>query len=273
MRREITEAKIRLETGEIKRFFPIVIDRSVTYRDRRIPQWISESYNLRPITKPSIAAKRIRERMIEASWKSHPLLKHRDQIFVGRNQYIADFEQRMDDLSKRQPLVLFTSGLRDIGRKSFMRNALRKSNIVRDTYEPVRIDLTQEDNLEGLILKLSDFGLSKSVDISNLMTRSQEEKYNICAELISDFFPFKEIILIEDRYCIVRFDRDIAPWFVEVIDRIEHNSLAICIATSAKAAKHKHVRDNRFYFIELPELQKIEREGLFKRFAITSKSI
>ena len=266
VRREITEAKIRIETGELKRFFPIVIDRSISFRDARIPQWMSESYNLRPITKPTIAAKRIRERMVEASWKSHPLLKHRDQIFVGRNQHIADFEQRMDDLTKDQPLVLFTSGLRDIGRKSFMRNALRKSNIVRDTYEPVRIDLTQEDNLEGLILKLADFGLSDTVDISNLMTRSQNEKYDICARLISDFFPYKEIIMIEDRYCVVRFDRDIAPWFVEVIDRIDHNSLAICVATSAKAAKHKYIRDDRLYFIELPELQKVEREGLFKRF-------
>jgi tetratricopeptide (TPR) repeat protein len=266
VRREITEARIRIETGELKRFFPIVIDRSISFRDARIPQWMSESYNLRPITKPTIAAKRIRERMVEASWKSHPLLKHRDQIFVGRNQHIADFEQRMDDLTKDQPLVLFTSGLRDIGRKSFMRNALRKSNIVRDTYEPVRIDLTQEDNLEGLILKLADFGLSDDVDISNLMTRSQNEKYDICARLISDFFPYKEIIMIEDRYCVVRFDRDIAPWFVEVIDRIDHNSLAICVATSAKAAKHKYIRDDRLYFIELPELQKVEREGLFKRF-------
>ncbi len=32
VRREITEAKMRLETGELKRFFPIVIDRSISYR-------------------------------------------------------------------------------------------------------------------------------------------------------------------------------------------------------------------------------------------------
>ena len=266
VKREITEAKIRLDTGEIKRFFPIVIDRELSYKDPRIPSWISESYNLRQITKPTIAAKRIRERMVEASWKSHPLLKHRDQIFVGRNQHIADFEQRMDDLSRDQPLVLFTSGLRDIGRKSFMRNALRKSNIVRETYEPVRIDLTQDDNLEGLILKLGDFGLTEGVDLSNLLTRTQEEKYDLCAQLIEDFFPYREIIIVEDRYCIVRFDRDIAPWFLEVVNRIDHRSLAICVATSAKAAKHKYIRDDRLHFIELPELQKVEREGLFRRF-------
>ena len=172
----------------------------------------------------------------------------------------------MDDLSREQPLVLFTSGLRDIGRKSFMRNALRKSNIVRDTYEPVRIDLNQEDNLEGFILKLADFGLSDASYVTKMMTRSQEEKFEICARLISDFLPYKEIIMIEDRYSIVRFDRNIAPWFIEVVNRINHNALCICVATSAKAARHKYIRDNRFYFIELPELQKHEREGLFKRF-------
>ena len=72
VRREITEAKIRLDAGTLKRFFPIVIDLKITHRDPRIPQWISDNYNLRPIAKPTIAAKRIRERLVEASWKSHP---------------------------------------------------------------------------------------------------------------------------------------------------------------------------------------------------------
>jgi len=266
VRKEISEAKLRLDNGTLKRFFPLVIDKEITHRDSRIPDWISDNYNLRPITKPTIAAKRIRERMIEASWKSHPMLKHRDQIFVGRNQHIADFEQRMDDLAKEQPTVIFASGLRDIGRKSMMRNALRKSNVIRETYEPIRLDLTQEDSIEGLILKVADLGLSDDVDTSDLMKRTSEEKQEICARLMSDVFKYKEILLIEDRYCIVRFDRDIAPWFLEVVKKLDHHSLGICVATSAKAAKYKYVRDNRYFFIELPELQKVEREGLFKRF-------
>jgi tetratricopeptide (TPR) repeat protein len=266
VQKEITEAKRQLENGELTRFFPIIIEKEVTFRDERIPEWISDNYNLRPILKPTIAAKRIRERMVEASWKSHPMLKNRDQIFVGRNEHIADFERRMDDLSKDQPIVIFSSGLQDIGRKSMMRNALRKSNVIRETYEPIRIDLTKEDSIEGLILKLADFGLSDNTDISDLLNRTLDDKQELCAQLMQDVFAFNELILIEDRYCIVRYDRDIAPWFLGVVEKLEVSSLKICVATSAKAAKYKYIRDNRFYFIELPELQKVEREGLFKRY-------
>ncbi len=264
---EITEAKRLLVNGDLKRFFPLIIDKSITHEDSRLPEWIRQNYNLRPITRPVVAAKRIRERMIEASWKSHPMLKERDQIFVGRNAQIAGFEQRIDDFNKRQPLVVFASGLREIGRKATMRYSLRKSNIVRDTYDPARIDLTQEDGIEGFITKLNDLGFSEAIDISNMMVRKQHEKAILCAQLLSDLFDAKEIIIIEDHYCIVRFDRDIAPWFLQVIDNLENESLGLCIATSSKAAKYKYVRDDRFYFMEIPELERTERDGLFKRYS------
>jgi hypothetical protein len=204
--------------------------------------------------------------MIEASWQSHPMLKERDQIFIGRNSHISDFEQRFDDFNKDQPLVVFASGLRDIGRKSTMRFALRKANIVRDTYDATRIDLSQEDNIEGFIVKLFDIGLSETVDISDLMQKNADEKHILCAKLLQDIFNSDELLSIEDHYCIVRFDKEIAPWFLKVIDLLENKSLGMCIATSAKAAKFKYLRDSRLYFMEIPELQKNESEGLFKRY-------
>ncbi|GHF32103.1 hypothetical protein GCM10017044_28880 [Kordiimonas sediminis] len=264
--REISEAKLRLENGALKRIFPIVIDRAITYQDERIPEWIRENYNLRPITKPTLAAKRIKERMIEASWNSHPMLKKRDQIFVGRNKYIDDFEQRIDDFSKAPPLVVFTSGLREIGRKSLLRRALAKANVTRETYEPIRIDLNRDDNIEGFILKLSDLNLSDDIDTSNLLSRTTADKETLCAKLIDDIICSHEILLIDDHYCIVRYDRDIAPWFMNTIEKVEHKQIGLCVATSAKAAKYKYIRDDRLYFIELPELQQAERAGLFKRY-------
>ena len=107
VRREIAEASGRLDNGQLKRFFPIIIDPSIDHTDRRIPDWIRDSYNLRPITRPTIAAKRIKERLVEASWKNHPMLKARDRIFVGRNAQIGEFEQRFDDFTKPQPTVVF----------------------------------------------------------------------------------------------------------------------------------------------------------------------
>jgi hypothetical protein len=267
VKKEISEAKKLLDSGDLKRFFPLIIEAGLTHKDTRIPDWVRNTYNLKAITRPVVAARKIRQRMIEASWQSHPMLKQRDQIFVGRNSYINDFEQRFDDFQKIHPQVVFASGLQDIGRKSTMRFALRKSNIVSDAYEPIRIDLSQEDNIEGFIVKLSDIGLSENVDTSNLMQKSADEKAELCALLLQDIFSAEELLMIEDHYCVVRYDKEIAPWFLSVIKLIVREELGMCIATSAKAAKYKYVRDDRFYFLEIPELQKPESEGLFKRYS------
>lgn len=266
VKREILEAKTLLKNGDLKRFFPIIIEAGLTHKDSRIPDWIRNTYNLKPITRPVVAAKRIRERMIEASWQSHPMLKERDQIFVGRNSHISEFEQRFDDFNKDQPLIVFASGLREIGRKSTMRFALRKANLVRDTYEPIRVDLSQEDNIEGFIVKLYDIGLSENANTHDLMKKTAEEKHGLCASLLQDIFNADELLTIEDHYCIVRFDKEIAPWFLSVVDLLKHDSLGVCVASSAKAAKYKYLRDDRLYFMEIPELQKKESEGLFKRY-------
>jgi len=267
VQREITEAKRLLEIGQLKRFFPLVIDRTVTYSDERIPNWIREAYNLRPITKPTVAAKRIRERMIEASWESHPMLKERDQIFVGRNDLVTKFERRIDDFSKDQPTVVFASGLNEIGRKSTLRFCLRKSNIVRDTYDPIHLSLDRDDGLEGLMLKLNDLGFSEGLDLSDLLNMAISEKVQLCAQLIAEISQHDEVILLEDRYCIVRFEREIAPWFQEIVETLENNKLTIVIACSARPAKYRYVRKNEFFFLEVPELEKSERIGLLRRYA------
>lgn len=38
--------------------------------------------------------------MIELSFEKHPRLKERNEIFVGRNDLIGLFEERMDDFEK-----------------------------------------------------------------------------------------------------------------------------------------------------------------------------
>lgn len=267
VKKEIAEAEQRLSIGQLKRFFPIIIDRNIDHTDPRIPSWVRQSYNLRPITRPTIAAKRIRERMIELSWQTHPMLKARDQIFVGRNAQLSEFEQRFDDFTKPQPRVVIASGLNEIGRKTTIRHALRKANITRDTYEPIPIDLGRDDSIEGFILKLYDLGITEKIDVGNLLGRTLEAKIELCTSLINDVARHNEIIMIDDNYGIVRFEGEIAPWFQQAVARLPDNRLAICIASAARPAKHLYLRDSSYFFIHIPELEKSERIGLFKRYA------
>ncbi|WP_084420143.1 TIR domain-containing protein [Henriciella litoralis] len=265
VRREISEAQHRLSTGDLKRFFPIIIDPNIAHTDPRIPDWIQTAYNLRPITRPTIAAKRIKERLVEVSWQTHPMLKKRDQIFVGRNAQLQEFEQRFDDVTRRQPIAVFASGLHEIGRKTTIIHALRKANVVRSTYEPIRLDLNRDDNIEGFIVKLYDLAISETKDIENLLSKSVEEKTRICAVLLNDIAAQKEIIVIDDNYCIVRFEGEIAPWFESVLSHLKSDKVLLCIASSARPLKYKYRKDELF-FISVPELDKTESVGLFKRY-------
>lgn len=263
---ELVEARTRLENGNIKRFFPIIIDTSINYTDSRIPEWMKESYNLRPITKPTTAARRIREKLIEASWENHPVLKDRQKLFVGRNTQIQKFEERFDDFTKNQPSVVIASGLHEVGRKTTIKHALKKSSITRDTYEPYRIDLNRYDNIEGLILKLRDLGITETSLNANLIKEPLKAKIEICAKIIKEISDQKEVIILNDNYCIVRYEGDIAPWFKETLDLLPVNRFIIAVACSARPNTALYRRDDRYFFLQIPELEKQERTGLLKRY-------
>ena len=64
--------------------------------------------------------------MIEISYEKHPKLKERDLLFVGRNEYLRNFEERMDDFDKETPVAIIASGLEGIGRRTFLKHSLYK---------------------------------------------------------------------------------------------------------------------------------------------------
>ena len=89
VKKEILEASDLQSLGQIKKIYPIIIDPSITHEDRRIPDWMRDTYNLRFVSKPAVAARKIISMMREISWKQTPKLKEKQQFFVGRNDLIS----------------------------------------------------------------------------------------------------------------------------------------------------------------------------------------
>jgi|SRR5450830_356981 len=77
VQQEVDGALVRLTNGSLKSIYPIVIDRNVTHDDPRIPKWLKENYNLRLVTRPVIAARRIQQKLRQASWAEYShLIRH-----------------------------------------------------------------------------------------------------------------------------------------------------------------------------------------------------
>jgi hypothetical protein len=110
VQQEIDGALVRLTNGSLKSIYPIVIDRNVTHDDPRIPKWLKENYNLRLVTRPVIAARRIQQKLRQASWAKHPKLRERQNVFIGRNTQIEAFERRFDDYTQAKPVLSVVGG-------------------------------------------------------------------------------------------------------------------------------------------------------------------
>lgn len=118
VKREIFTAKAKLES-KISKIYPIIIDNKITYKDERIPDWIRERYNLKPVQRPRLAATRIHQKLRELSWSKHPDIKKRQNLFVGRNDKLEEFEERIDDHDKNKPSCIVASGISGVGRRTF----------------------------------------------------------------------------------------------------------------------------------------------------------
>lgn len=59
VKKEILSIKSRLDEEEVNKFYPIIIDENIKHDDKRIPEWIQETYNLKYVSRPTVATKRI----------------------------------------------------------------------------------------------------------------------------------------------------------------------------------------------------------------------
>lgn len=267
VKRELIEAKIRLDDNSINKIFPIIIDDNLTYEDSRIPDWLRNNYNLKPIKRAQVSAKRIQNKLRELSWSKHPQLKKRNSIFVGRNDHQECFEERIHDFDKRKPSVIIASGFPGVGRRTFLHRALNKTNITECPHKPSSILLDRNVSIEDFILKINDFGLvDLDTQLLSLADKSLDEKIHIIHKVMEAAYNSKELLYIVDDGCIVNYERCLSAWFLKVINEYPNDGFPIfCIASRYNVNfKHRPSNDS-FYFIELNELNPNERKRLFKQ--------
>lgn len=266
VQQEIQLAKGLFDEGKLSRIFPIIIDAKISYEDHRIPKWMQDTKNIQHIVSPKIAARKISQRLTVIAWETHPDLKQKNNFFVGRNDKVSNVEIRLDDFSKAPVTCFFVSGLPEIGRRSFIKYSLTKSNIIKDYYNFLSISLEQNNSIEDFILKLIDLGFSDYSIEGNLFNQSLNEKINHCVNILKYLKKQKERLLIEDSGVLILSDGSLNEWFKNIIEQLKtENYLSITIASKYKPTRIYH--EEQYFHQELSELSKIERNGFLKRYS------
>lgn len=264
---ELAGAKLRFDDAQIQRIYPIIIDPSVRHDDKRIPEWMREALNIQPILKPTVAARKINARLLELSWNSHPRLRERREIFVGRNELVDQIEERLDDFSRETPIALIASGLPAIGRKTLLQKALKKANLVREAYDFPTITLAPLDSIEDFLLKVSDLGMAP-FDLPSLAAATLEEKVRFAKELSSAIAAEGERVLIEDHGVLVPGSGELVDWFNDVLTHLAPTShLTFCIASQFRPKSSLNRTFPLAFAVAVKELDVPERNGLLSRYA------
>ena len=264
---ELSEAQKKLTDRALDRVYPLIIDPTLKHSDERIPAWLKD-YNLKYIARPAKAAKLIIERAKDVKWSRHPSFEYRHSLFVGRNDLVNDFEMRIDDFDKPPINTLIVSGLPNIGRKSLARHCLIKGTIIPQYYEFSQISLSYQESIEDFIVKIHDLGFTAGLELPKIATKTMEEKIDCAVSLSKDLAALSEIVLIKDDGCLVDYRGNISEWFKSIITSADLLEQMLFVIITKYKINFESVRNIcSAFFLNVPELNLLERKGLLRRLA------
>lgn len=265
VRKELSIAEERLNHDKYKlsQIFPLIIDPRIDHTDPRIPEFLKKgpsSYNLRVITSEVVAYRKIKAQQTKFLMDNDLIGKDGTDCFYGRDAEIANFKNKFE--TGKSISCVIASGLDGIGRKSYLLECLKESDIIEKYYFPPIISLKEMDSIEDLIVKLHEVGFGTYSIEKVTKLADINEKIDALVEQLKNIQSYKEQIVIYDNHCLVSRSGEIVYWFDRAIKKIRPEITVII-------ASHTNVtfltqKNSPIFFQALSTLPKQEWMGLMR---------
>lgn len=265
VQKEIGMAWKNLSNDKLSRILAFIIDENITYKDSRIPEWLSKDYNLRYLSNEVMIYHKIKNALREINFMQNPLNREIESTFVGRNDEMARFEKDILNIDNWIPTYIVAYNYYEgIGRTTFLKNALMKQNFIQKKTTPIILPFDSKESIESFIIKLNAISEDDSVFRADLSSKTMDEKIETAIALVKEFSKSKEIIFIRDNGGIVLPNKEIAPWFRKIVeDPIFENNLTFCLITKFRPNEMKMLEERRALSYMIPELSSPETQSLF----------
>ena len=259
--------KVGNQIEKLKQIYPIIIDKSITYDDKRIADFLKigmRSYNLRHILKPEIASRKVRAQIVKRLMETDYEYEKEKNFFYGRDSEKIEFKKKIEDVTYDDVLkCIVISGIPGIGRKSLAQATLKDTGLMEPYYFPMLISLERTESIDDIIRKLMDMGIGEySIEEISSIT-SMESKIDILAELLIEIQDYQEFLMIEDALCIIGMDGNVKYWFEKAIAKVKPK-LSIAIISEVKLDYIRYRNKHQFQYLYLDELSKTDCLGMLR---------
>lgn len=268
VKKEFTNAKKLSDKKIIGRIFPLIIDKNITHSDSRIPDWIKKPYNIRSFDNEVLILKKIRQFLRESDFKKYSHLKELDELFVGRNDIIQDFERKIINIDNTKPTCIVASCyFEGIGRRTFLKNGLIKTRIIDKWREPVYIPIDSKESIEDFIYKLNFIQTSPEIFTHDFSIEDMDFKIKLAKESVKKFVDSGEILFIIDNGSIILPNHSIVDWFKKLISAPElENQISICLISKFKPHEFMDKMGSKLLSFQVNELTPPDTQTFFIQY-------
>jgi hypothetical protein len=269
VKKEINEVKNLIDNKVNKQFFPILVDNSINIStDDRIPNWM-KNYLLKPLTNHFLITKKIKQRLREISIEKNPIFKAKESLFIGRQDSFDQFETKIYSIDDVKPKSIIVSGLDGIGRRTFLKKALQRDDRINVTYDPIYITLDSKESIEDFIIKIQDSnGENSKTFLEQLSELEYEQKIDKAKNLLLETKKSNEYIFIIDSGCIIQPTKQIAKWFLKIINDKEFDNVFTLCVISIFRPSNEALKNNKNLLLHfnLTSLSEKDTEKLFVKY-------
>lgn len=264
--KERKKAHALLNEKKIRQIYPIIIDPNpaITYKDKRIPDWMRNHYNVRKILSPKIATQKIKARLRELTWEINPALKEEQTYFFGRNQEIEAFEQRRGDLDRTELVCCVASGFEGIGRKRYMDHCLKKANILRSSHSYCLLQMELHDSAEDFILKLSNLCVGNDNPKTVKALKSGAAKSNRITELLKFLQQNHVVVFVDDAGTLITPTGEMVGWLKDALKNVDQQFV---LGIASKYHLKASACPPGVFQTRIGELSKTDRANMLREYS------
>ena len=264
VQKEIRYAKTKLQPNEMDRFWPYLIDSSITLND--CPDWMAkdECFNLKQFKSPYVLARDIEQKFRRIIWSNNSRIRMLETMMVGRNSDIAKFEDKFQSINGINLKALIISGRNGVGKDTFAKQCMNKVGFPVET-EPYRISTKPHENVENFIVYLNMILRHfNDTELQTVLSLQPKEKAHEAVLLLNELYETRTVLFVNDNLSCLLPNKNLSEWMIDILnDNKLNNQLGLFIMTQKIPNAFVESKHPQVAHIQLQPLDKKDRRKLF----------